>query len=70
MKKEAAFLETRRYAALPGATTEFNKFEGVTHNTADRKTYVVMSRVEGGISQQNGNTTAVACVTEYPVTFQ
>jgi secreted PhoX family phosphatase len=55
MEKAAAFLETRRYAALLGATTEFNKFEGVTHNAADRKTYVVMSRVEGGMSDGAGD---------------
>jgi uncharacterized protein len=28
MEKAAAFLETRRYAALLGATTEFAKMEG------------------------------------------
>lgn len=55
METAAAFLETRRYAALLGATTEFNKFEGVTHNAADRKTYVVMSRVEGGMSDGIGD---------------
>jgi secreted PhoX family phosphatase len=55
MDKTAAFLETRRYAALLGATTEFNKFEGVTHNAANRKTYVVMSRVEGGMSDGVGD---------------
>jgi hypothetical protein len=55
MAKAAAFLETRRYAALLGATTEFNKFEGVTHNAADRKAYVVMSRVEKGMSDGIGD---------------
>jgi len=55
MEKAAAFLETRRYAALLGATTEFNKMEGVTHNAADRKTYVVMSRVENGMSDTLGD---------------
>jgi secreted PhoX family phosphatase len=49
MAKAAAFLETRRYAALRGATTEFAKMEGVTHNAADRKAYVVISRIEGGM---------------------
>lgn len=51
----AAFLETRRYAALLGATTEFNKFEGVTHNAADSKVYAVMSRVEKGMSDGVGD---------------
>jgi len=49
MEKAAAFLETRRYAALLGATTEFTKMEGVTHNAKDKKTYVVISRVETGM---------------------
>jgi hypothetical protein len=50
MEKAAAFLETRRHAALLGATTEFSKMEGVTHNARDKKTYVVISRVEGGMT--------------------
>ncbi|RLJ63505.1 PhoX family protein [Sulfurisoma sediminicola] len=49
MEKAAAFLETRRYAALLGATTEFTKMEGVTHNAADRQLYVAMSYIEGGM---------------------
>lgn len=49
MEKAAAFLETRRYAALLGATTEFTKMEGVTHNAKDKKTYVVISRAETGM---------------------
>lgn len=50
MEKAAAFLETRRYAAFLGATTEFSKMEGVTHNAADKKAYVVISRLEGGMT--------------------
>ncbi|MEI2774674.1 MAG: alkaline phosphatase PhoX [Tetrasphaera sp.] len=53
--KAAAFLETRRYAAYRGATTEFNKFEGTTHNAADKKAYVVMSRVEDGMADTEGD---------------
>ena len=49
MEKAAAFLETRRYAALLGATTEFAKMEGISHNEADGKAYVVISRIEGGM---------------------
>jgi secreted PhoX family phosphatase len=41
----AAFLETRRYAAYVGATVEFEKFEGVTHNAKDKKLYVAMTRM-------------------------
>lgn len=42
-EKAAAFLETRRYAALLGATTEFNKMEGVTLNAKDKKVYIAIS---------------------------
>lgn len=45
-EKAAAFLESRRYAALLGATSEFTKMEGVTHNTRDKRLYVAMSYVE------------------------
>lgn len=55
MEQAAAFLETRRYAAMPSATTEFNKFEGTTHDAADGKVYVVMSRVESGMSDGVGD---------------
>lgn len=49
MEQAAAFLETRRYAAYLGATTEFNKMEGVALNAADNKAYVAMSYVEKGM---------------------
>ncbi|MEZ5542843.1 MAG: DUF839 domain-containing protein [Pseudomonadota bacterium] len=55
MAQAAAFLETRRYAAMLGATTEFNKMEGVTHNARDKKAYIVMSRVENGMSDSSGD---------------
>ena len=42
-EKAAAFLESRRYAAMLGATTEFNKMEGVTLNEKDKKVYVAIS---------------------------
>lgn len=42
-EKAAAFLETRRYAAMAGATTEFNKMEGVTLNKKDKKVYIAIS---------------------------
>jgi uncharacterized protein len=54
MEKAAAFLETRRYAALLGATTEFNKMEGVSHNAEDKKAYIVISRVENGMDVASG----------------
>lgn len=46
MEKAAAFLEPRRYAAILGATAEWNKMEGVTANAKDKKIYVAMSYVE------------------------
>jgi len=49
MEQAAAFLETRRYAAYLGATTEFNKMEGVTVNAEDKKAYIAMSYVEKGM---------------------
>ncbi len=49
MEKAAAFLETRRYAAYVGATTEFEKFEGVTVNAKDKKVYAAMTRMRSGM---------------------
>lgn len=48
-EKAAAFLESRRYAALLGATSEFTKMEGVTHNARDKRLYVAMSYIEKGM---------------------
>lgn len=44
-EKAAAFLETRRMAALMGATTEFTKYEGVAINGQDKKLYMAMSAI-------------------------
>lgn len=55
MEKAAAFLETRRYAAYVGATTEFEKFEGVALNAADRKVYLAFSRISGGMEDRPGD---------------
>ena len=49
MEKAAAFLETRRYAAYLGATTEFTKMEGQAHNAADKKLYTVISYIRKGM---------------------
>ncbi len=43
MEQAAAFLETRRYAAYLGATSEWTKMEGVALNAADRKAYIAIS---------------------------
>jgi len=54
-EKAAAFLETRRYAAMLGATTEFRKEEGVTFNPDENKLYVAMSQVSKGMSDAKGD---------------
>ena len=55
MEKAAAFLETRRYAALLGATTEFSKIEYIAYNDQDRKFYLTISRVEAGMADTKGD---------------
>ncbi|MCK7480141.1 MAG: hypothetical protein M0C28_24850 [Candidatus Moduliflexus flocculans] len=49
MEKAAAFLETRRYTALLGGTTEWTKMEGLAVNAKDRKLYMAMSRIESSM---------------------
>jgi len=49
MEQAAAFLESRRYAAYLGATTEFRKMEGVAVNTQDKKAYLAMSYIQKGM---------------------
>jgi hypothetical protein len=48
-EKAAMFLETRRYAAYLGATTEFNKMEGLAINQQDKKLYMAMSYIDKGM---------------------
>jgi secreted PhoX family phosphatase len=55
MDQAAAFLETRRYAALLGATTEFSKMEYIAYNDRDRKFYLTISRVEAGMADDKGD---------------
>lgn len=45
----AAFLETRRYAAFKGATTEMRKEEGVTFDPDGKKLYVAYSEINSGM---------------------
>jgi secreted PhoX family phosphatase len=49
MEKAASRIETRRYAAMKGATTEFNKEEGITYNSVTNTLYVAMSKVARGM---------------------
>ncbi len=48
-EKVAAALEPRRYAALKGATTEWNKMEGVAFDGEDKKLYMAMSYIQKGM---------------------
>ena len=54
----ASRLETRRYASMMGATTEFRKMEGITYNPEANTLYLAMSEVskgmEDGVSQDRG----------------
>ena len=53
----ASRLETRRYAAIMGATTELRKEEGVTFDPTRNKLYVAMSEIGRGMEdfKSNGN---------------
>jgi secreted PhoX family phosphatase len=53
MEKAATFLESRRYAAYLGATTEFNKMEGVTYNAKDNKVYIAISDQSGAMEKDS-----------------
>jgi len=44
-----ARLETRRYASIKGATTEFRKEEGITYDEDHNKLYIAMSRIQYGM---------------------
>ncbi|XOB62813.1 alkaline phosphatase PhoX [Campylobacterota bacterium DY0563] len=56
-EKAAAFLETRRYSAMLGATTEFRKEEGITYNPDHNKLYVAMSEIRKGMLDGSSNDT-------------
>lgn len=45
----AAFLEPRRLAAIKGATTEWNKMEGITIDDANKKAYMAISYQDKGM---------------------
>jgi secreted PhoX family phosphatase len=49
MAKAASRLETRRYAAYLGATTEFRKTEGITFDPATKKAFIAISALERGM---------------------
>ncbi|HIP36363.1 MAG TPA: DUF839 domain-containing protein [Crocinitomix sp.] len=49
MDEIASRLESRRYAALKGATTEFRKMEGISFNEKDNIMYLAMSSIGKGM---------------------
>ena len=56
MELAAAFLESRKFGGMRGATSEFTKMEGVTHNPQDKLLYVAMSTIEAGmLAKKNGH---------------
>ncbi|WP_250461745.1 PhoX family protein [Microbulbifer litoralis] len=55
MEKIASRLETRRYAAIQGASTEFRKEEGVTFDPHGGKLYLAMSEVARGMTDGAGH---------------
>jgi len=57
VKRAAAFLETRRYAAMLGATTEFRKEEGITFDSDHNRLYVAMSEIAKGMENNSSSDT-------------
>ena len=49
METAASRLETRRYSAMKGATTEFSKEEGITYNPITNTLYVAMTKITAGM---------------------
>lgn len=49
MEAAASRLETRRYAALRGATTEWRKMEGITYDPDGRRLYLALSEISRGM---------------------
>ncbi|MDD5202757.1 MAG: DUF839 domain-containing protein, partial [Sulfurimonas sp.] len=49
----AAFLEPRRLAAMKGATTEWNKMEGITIDEKNKKAYMAISYQDKGMLQDD-----------------
>ncbi|MEZ5778677.1 MAG: DUF839 domain-containing protein [Paracoccaceae bacterium] len=50
MEVVASRLETRRYASMLGATTEFRKMEGIAYNPDHGSIYLAMSAIEKGMT--------------------
>lgn len=54
MEQAAAFLETRRYASILGATTELNKEEGITFDPHTNTLFVSISDLTNGMLDNTG----------------
>lgn len=55
MEEVASRFESRRYAAIKGATTEFRKMEGISFNSNDDILYIAMSSIEKGMEDNAKN---------------
>ncbi|MDQ7082932.1 MAG: DUF839 domain-containing protein [Aquificota bacterium] len=53
--KAAAFLETRKYGAYLGGTTELNKEEGITYNPDKNVIYIAISSIEKAMEDNYKN---------------
>lgn len=53
-EQAAAFLETRRMAALQGASMGFTKMEGVTVSARERKAWVAISAIQTSMRNKSG----------------
>jgi len=49
LKMAAGFLESRKYGAYLGGTTEFNKEEGLTYDAKNNVLYLAMSSIKGAM---------------------
>lgn len=57
-EKAAAFLETMRYAAYKGATTEFNKAEGLAFDPEGMRAFVAITDISKGMEEGIGTGSA------------
>ncbi|MCB9668988.1 MAG: DUF839 domain-containing protein [Alphaproteobacteria bacterium] len=55
----ASRLETRRYAGYMGATTEFEKGEGITHDPATGAVYISFANIGGRMQAEEGRLSAM-----------
>jgi hypothetical protein len=51
----ASRLETRRWAAMEGATTEWRKMEGITFKPHTRQLFIAMSEINKGMEDNTGS---------------